>query len=45
MRVKDVTYETYRKSDIQAVIHNDFGLILPDVVDEVHHNPDGLIPY
>jgi hypothetical protein len=35
----------HRKSDIQTVIYNDFALISPDVVEEIHHNLGGLVPY
>jgi len=35
----------HRKSDIQTVIYNDFVPISPDVVEEIHHNLGGLVPY
>jgi hypothetical protein len=27
------------------VIHNNFGLVTPDIVEQVHHNPGRLVPY
>jgi hypothetical protein len=27
------------------VIDNNFGLVAPDIVEQIHHNPDGLVPH
>jgi hypothetical protein len=35
----------HRKSQIHTVIYNDFGPIAPDIVEQVHHNPDSLVPH
>jgi len=37
--------EAYRESDIHTVIYNNFRLVAPDVVEQVIHNPDSLVPY
>ncbi len=39
------TNGAYRKSDIHTVIYNDFGPVTPDIVEQVIHNLDGLIPH
>jgi hypothetical protein len=35
----------YWKSDIHTMIYNNFGSIAPDIVEQVVHNPYGLIPH
>jgi hypothetical protein len=42
---RNETWATYWKSDIQAVIYDNFSLVTPDIVEQVHHNPGRLIPY
>jgi hypothetical protein len=32
-------------SDIHAVIHNNFGPVAPNIVEQVHHDSDGLVPH
>jgi hypothetical protein len=27
------------------VIDNNFGFVAPDIVEQIHHNPDGLVPH
>ena len=36
---------TYWKSDIHAMIYNNFGPVAPDIVEQVIHNLYGLIPH
>jgi hypothetical protein len=43
--VKSEPSEAYRKRDIDTVIYNNFGLVAPDIIEHVHHNLDGLVPY
>jgi hypothetical protein len=36
---------TYWKSDIHTMIYNNFEPVTPDIVEQVVHNPYGLIPH
>lgn len=35
----------YRKSGIYEVITHKFGTVSPDILEQVEHDPDGLVPY
>ena len=35
----------HRKSHIHTVIYNNFRLFAPDIVEQVHHDPDSLVPH
>jgi hypothetical protein len=35
----------HRMGDIYAVITHDFGFVSPDIVEQVKHDPDSLVPY
>ena len=37
--------EAHRKSDVETVIYSNFGSVSPDIVEHVHHNQDGFVPY
>ena len=35
----------YRKGYIYAVIQHNFGLVSPDIVEQVEHDADRIVPY
>jgi hypothetical protein len=43
--VRSEPQNAYRKSDIETMIYNNFGPVAPDIVEHVHHNSDGVVPY
>ena len=43
--VKSESREAYRESDIHTVIYNNFRPVTPDIVEQVIHNLDSLIPH
>ena len=45
MGIKSEQKGVYRKSDIRTMIHNNLWPVSPDIVEQVIHNPDSLVPY
>ena len=39
------TTSAYRKGDIYAVIHYDFGAVSSDIAEQIGHDVDSFVPY